>query len=236
MALRKIGVSGTSLKYQDYSGNWRAEEGTLTGGSGTAKELWLKGDHIYYNDATGATRSLPFETSTAIISGNFIIKGDWVTYKTYGGDTRKWHTDTPHSDIHNDTYIDSHTNGYADTHTDIPYYDTHANISHLNDGHEDVHTDIPYWYDSGMTWARAHEDIPYNDSHYNGHVNAGYVDHHTNTGHDDAHANEGTDAYSDYTHTDGYHYDSTIPHTVAVNYTDATLYTDVAAVDRPPIV
>ena len=233
---RKLGYNGNAIKFQDYNGDWRADTGTLTGGSGDPHTFDIKADNIRYNDSDGNTRILPYEATAETIDGNIKIKNKNIYYKTAGGTVRVWHTDTPHSDIHNDTYIDSHTNGYADTHTDIPYYDTHANISHLNDGHEDVHTDIPFWYDSGMTWARAHEDIPYNDSHYNGHVNAGYIDHHTNTGHDDAHANEGTDAYSDYTHTDGYHYDSTIPHTVAVNYTDATLYTDVAAVDRPPIV
>lgn len=232
-------VEGTAVHYTDASGNERADTGTTTGATGTAGFFWIEGDSLHYIDASGDERYLPFEHigTAPTVSGYIWIEGNLIHYSAQtDADEKVWHTDTPHSDIHNDVYSDSHTNGYSDTHTDIPYYDTHANISHLNEGHIDEHTDIPSWYDSGMTWARAHEDVPYDDSHYNGHVNTGYIDYHTDTGHNDSHLNEGTDVYSDYTHTDGYHYDSTVPHIVAVNYTDTSMYTDVAAVDRPPIV
>ncbi|GAJ11087.1 unnamed protein product, partial [marine sediment metagenome] len=62
MEVRQIKVKGTELRYVDWDNNWRAEEGTATGGSGVAGKFWPEGDRFYYNDNNRDTRWLPLET------------------------------------------------------------------------------------------------------------------------------------------------------------------------------
>jgi len=206
MVVREFGVNGTKLQYRDYDGNWRAEEGTLSGGSGTRREVWIEGDRLYYNEdvAGGATRYLPFEASGALTTdGNFEIHGNWCRYITAAPANREWHTDTGHDDAYEESgYDDDHTNtGHDDTHSDT-YYDEGHDDTHLDTGHDDAHSD--YHIDEGIPHVDEHLD-GYVDSHTDGYYDThtdwhtdGYIDSHTNIPHSDTHVDV---AYTD-THAD----------------------------------
>lgn len=224
MATRKIGVNGTKLQYQDWGGNWRAEEGTLSGGSGNRRKFWIEGDRLYYNEdvSGGATRYLPFEAIAGTGgAGRFLIKGNWVEYAKVGGSFRRWHTDTTYSDTpHDNTYVDY----------DPPHEDTHTDVSHTDSPHSDdlpyidiPHSDNPPHTDDHVDWdfpPDPHVDTPYSDNppHTDTHVDY-------DPPHEDTHSNV---SYIDSPHSDDLPY-------IDTPYSDYLPHED-GHMDRPDLI
>lgn len=201
----EIGVHLTELRYKDYSGDIRHQEGTLTGGTAVPASVWIQANKIYYADSSGNVRWLPYGTSIGTGTDHSIqgIGDQWVFYYDNNGDRKYWHGDAVHSDTaHTDNawedwYNIPHTNTAHGDHSDLPHEDTaHADwedVAHENTAHADWE-DVAHEDTAHSDW----EDVAHEDSAHSDWEDVPHEDH-------DDHGDHGDYPYSDHSdHSDGW--------------------------------
>lgn len=168
----------TKLYFIDADGFKRAQEGTLTGATGTPGYGWPEGDNIHYIDAYGDERWLPTENLTDIGTPGYSwvetvgAQRLYVHYIRAGGVRGYWHEDTAHSDAdHSDVaHEDYNVYGVWSNHTNVPFSNhTAYSEAGLPPAHLDytAHDNIPFsnWNDHSVfgDHSDSHTDVPHED-------------------------------------------------------------------------